>query len=204
MKRIIFISFLFSIQLTYGQDFDREKQTNEILSLILEQDSVSNKLYPFPARITAYEFDGDYSIERIFPQAFVKDSTGKQTRSLICVSPIKYENSIWDVLKKLGSNSDSLYYQEQIQAIDAKPWSEQNLSFNRKIKFVKLMWIKLHGEINHISPPIFSEDGKIAFLEFFSLKRNSQLKKPFKILIFKKDESQWKLIETIDSLNFNR
>jgi hypothetical protein len=184
---------------SYAQEFDQKVETEKLLNSILKQDSVSKNLFDFANNIIDYEFEGNYSPDRIFPDRIKKDSTGQIIMiSTICVVPLEFENPIWSVLKEIDSSYDSTYYQEQIRNADRTPWSKRNLNLEPKIKFVKWKWRKLHHETNLFSTPIFSKNKKLAIIKFGSINGKSMEEKPARILIFQKENDSWQLSRTIN------
>ncbi len=187
--------------LILGQEINRNKLTEEILNTILKHDSISNKIFDLPLNITDYEFEGNYSSEKVFPEANEIDSTGhKVLTRMICVVPIEFKNPIWQILKSTDINFDSSYYQEQILNSDQTLWSKRNLNLKKKVKFVKWKWRKLYHETNNFSTPIFSKNGDIAIIKFSSINGKSMQEKTNRILIYRKIDKQWILIKTIESV----
>jgi hypothetical protein len=136
MTRLVSIFLIFSVVTSFGQTFDREKETQQLLTLILSQDSISRVTFDLPVvGFSDYEFDGDYSLRRIFPQAY--DSTGERNGLLICATPLRYETSIHNVLQTIDANYDSVYYQNEIKRVAIKRWSDRGFTFPEKKKFIK-------------------------------------------------------------------
>ena len=200
--RIIIIIFTILISnLIFGQSFDKKKLTEELINTILKQDSISNKIFDFPLNITDYEFEGDYSTERVLPEAFIVDSTGQKILTqTICTVPTEFSSPIWKIIKTLDVNYDSSYYLEQILNSDQTFWSKRKMVFNKKVKFVKWKWRRFYHEINNFSTPIFSKNGDIAIIKFGSINGKSMQEKMNRILIFRKTGNQWELIKMIESI----
>ena len=183
----------------FGQAFDKKIETEKLLDLILKQDTISKNIFDFADNINDYEFEGDYSIDKLFPNRIKGDSTENYiTISVICVAPLEFEMPIYKVLKTIDASYDSTYYQEQIKNVKYGKWSLRKFNNLTKVKFVK--WEKLHHETNHISFPIFSKDKNIAMIKFGSTNGKGMSEKQTRILIFKKLDNDWQLVQTINSI----
>jgi|GEM_PF-2973346 len=201
-KYIIYVLILIS-NLVTGQENNRKELTEEIINTILLDSSISTKIFDKPLNITNYEFEGDYSVEKIFPKySKIQKLESETIIQTTCVNSIKFKKPIWKVLKTVDENYDSLYYKKQIQNADKILWSKRKLEIRKKEKFVKWKWRKFHKETNHFSSPIFNKNKDIAFIKFSSTNWKSMVKKKSRILIYKKIENKWILIETVESKNY--
>jgi len=192
MRVIFLIVLIIVFNLTFGQVFNRKVETENILNYFLQQDTVCKIIFDHPWNIKNFHFDGDYSVEKMYPN--VPDNV------IICTVPIQFETAIYQVLKLIDASYDSIYYQRQIVDLKEPLWSSQNLTLRTKARFIKWRTRIFFSEINNFSTPLFSKDGQVAIIRFGSLKRNSSYKKQNKIFIFKKEKNIWELIATINSI----
>ncbi len=192
MKNFLIISLLIISKLIFGQDFDKNVETENIMNFLLQQDSISRIVFDMPENITDYQFDGDYTADRIYP------NTPKNV--IVCTVPITFESSAHSILKEIDLSYDSSYYQKQIRESNQNSWKEKKLKLDKKIKFIKWKWRMLYKEINSFSIPLFSKDGHIALVKFSSLNGRSIHKKRPQILILKRNNNNWKIIAKINSI----
>jgi hypothetical protein len=186
------ILLIFFNHFTFGQVLDRKIETEKILNFFLQQDTISKITLDSPWNIKTYEFEGDYSKEKVYPNT--------PDNVIICTEPITFNTAIFKVLKVIDSSYDSTYYQQQIINSTETSWNSQHLSLRQKTRFIKWRWRKLYHETNIFSTPLFSKDGKVAIIKFGSMKRNSVIKKQDKIFILKKTNNDWTLVRTINSI----
>jgi len=193
MKKYILVICTLTCNLTFCQVFINKTETEKLLDYFLRQDTVSKIVYDYPTNITTYQFEGNYSREKVFPNT--------PDNVLICAVPITYETSIHKVLKNIDLSYDSNYYQTQIKNSSETPWSKQNLSTQIKMKLIKSKFSAyFYHQINIFSTPLFSKDGKIAIISLGTVDRQFVIKKREKIFIFKKNNMNWNLIQTINSI----
>src|SRR5258706_11119207 len=89
----------------FGQVFDKKAETERLLNSILSQDTISNNIFEFTENIRDFDFEGNYSFDRLFPGQIKRDSTGKiDGVTRICVSPLEFESPIYKVLQRIDSS----------------------------------------------------------------------------------------------------
>jgi hypothetical protein len=188
MKKTSMIILLTFIQVfVAAQVFDERTEVQNMFTCLRNQNIIAATIGNNPSRITPFQFEGDYSRERVFP--------GLSPTAAICVTPITFQSSIYDALKKIGLSPDSALFQKQIKDFHKPQWRSQKLEFTTKIKFTKsklLRWLK--SEIGIISYPLFNQDRQIAIITYGTIKGNSD-----RVYILRKRDNDWIIIETIDS-----
>ena len=191
MKTALFILFILANLTALGQSTISDDEVENVLNALVKKGVLDKAVNGIALQITPYQFDGDYSRERVFPNA--------SPNSVICVVPITFDTSIHSVLKKIDDVYDSSYYQNLIQDYLPVRWSEQELNL-KKIKFIKSKIGKLfHKEIGLLTYPLFSKDGKTAILTYGTVNRNSVIKEREAVYILKKMDPGWQVVEVINS-----
>ena len=192
MKKALFILFIFANLTALGQSITSNEEVENVFNALIKKGVLDKAIFDFALQITPYQFDGDYSRERVFPNA--------SPNSVICVVPITFDTSIHSVLKKIDDVYDSSYYQILIQDYLPVRWSEQELNLTKKIKFINSKIRKLfQKEVGRLTYPLLSKDGKTAVLTYGTVNRNSVIKKREAVYILKKLDSGWQVVEVISS-----
>ena len=168
-------------------------ETQAVLQTLANQQILSKALAKYGFPIESYQFDGDYSRERVFPNA--------NPNSIICVSPITYEHSIHSALISIDNNYDSLNYQNQLKEQSGIIWTGNNLKIPEGHKIVNSrLGGGLYSEIGRISAPLFNKELTVAIITYGTSNRNSRIKKTETVYILKKVGNQWQIEETISSI----
>ncbi|HYF68687.1 MAG TPA: hypothetical protein VD884_11150 [Ohtaekwangia sp.] len=192
MKPYIALVLTFIQTFAVGQEFDKKTEVENIFNSLRKQNIITKKIANSPSWITSYQFEGDYSRERVFPNI--------PATATICVTPIAFESPIHDTLKKIDFSYDSAFYLKQIHDAIRALWSSQGLEFTTKLSFTKSgVLSKLRSEIGMISHPLFSKDGQTAVIIYGTINGNSVTKQPEKVYFLRKNDQEWTTIATIDS-----
>lgn len=200
-RNIFIVLFALFAQLVKSQDIDVKSQIGDVFKAATQIEPKNARVLSFSfGEITDYEFDGNYSYERVFHSNSVTDSTGKEDdRIHIIADPIRLSSSICEIVKKYDSSYDSVYYQNQIK--EQKTiihWKDfYNNKSDRPI-FIKWKYLIYFRTITTVSRPIFSKDAKLAIIKIGEL---GARKIGFKIYIFEKIENKWTLKDSIKSIN---
>ena len=195
MRLFSSISLILFYNLSWGQIIYKKVETEKLLNFFFTRDTIKNTLYNRQDKIKGFQFEGDYSVAKIYPNT--------PPNVMICAVPTMYETSIHQVLKNIDQVYDSVFYQNQISKLDSTIdfWKNQKLILQKRIRFVRSnLHGKLYRETNMISSPLFSKDGQIAIISFTIVNRRFVIKKREKIFIFKKVNNNWVVIKTINSV----
>jgi hypothetical protein len=192
VKVCILIVLIFIQTFVAGQEFDKKAEVENIFNSLRRQNIITKTIANNPARITSYQFEGDYSRKKIFPNT--------PTTTTICITPITFDSPIHSTLKQIDPSYDSVFYQKQIQDSITSLWSNQELEFTTNVTFIKSgLLIKLSSEIGIISYPLFSKDGQTAVITYGTINGNAMIKQPEKVYFLRNNDKEWTTIATIDS-----
>lgn len=186
MSRLIFILFItiYTNFAGFSQGLDRISETEAILNFLRNEDLIDKRITKYPWHITDYQFEGNYSVENVFPDL--------QPNTAICVVPIRFSSSISAELKKIDEDFDQSFYQEQIKTPVTTPWKQLDFSFDRKLKFGNSFFTTiLFKDLAMISHPIFNKKGTVAAIRYDPAKESSR------IYLLQKSQGNWTLKKTI-------
>lgn len=169
---------------SHGQALDRKTDVENIFNSLRRQGVIGKTFADNPSKITSFQFEGDYSREKVFPNI--------PTTTIICVSPITFESPIQNTLRQIDRSYDSVFYQKQIQDSLSLPWSKMGFEFATKIRFGKSGFLR--SEIGMISYPLFSKDGQIATITYGTISGNSVIKQREKVYFLRRNEKEWTVI----------
>ena len=105
-RNIFIVLFALFAQLVKSQDIDVKSQIGDVFNAAIQLEQKNTWVMSFSdGDITDYEFDGNYSHERVFYSHSITDSTGKKDNKIIiiCADPIRYSSSICEIVKKYDS-----------------------------------------------------------------------------------------------------
>ena len=201
-RNIFIVLFALFAQLVKSQDIDVKSQIGDVFKAATQIEPKNARVLSFSfGEITDYEFDGNYSHERVFYSHSVTDSIGKKDNRIIiiCADPIRYSSSICEIVKKYDSSYDSVYYQNQIKKQETIIyWKDFYDKKSNRPKFINPKFTSLFRTITTVSRPIFSKDEKLAIIKIGEL---GVRKKGHKIYIFEKIDNKWTLKDSIKSIN---
>jgi hypothetical protein len=201
-RNIFIVLFALFAQLVKSQDIDVKSQIGDVFKAAIQIEPKNTWVMSFSdGEITDYEFDGNYSHERVFYSHSVKDSTGKKDHRIIiiCADPIRFSSSICEIVKKYDNSYDSVYYQNQIKKQETIIYWKDFYN-NKSDRPIFINWkFKSHFRtITTVSRPIFSKDAKLAIIKIGEL---GVRKKGHIIYIFEKIDNKWTLKDSIKSIN---
>ena len=199
-KNLILFALIGTLQFCKAQNVETKSQIGEVFKAIVKLDSVQTRILSVSLNyIRDYEFDGDYSRERLFPSLFKTDSLGnKVQKGFICVEVMQYQYPIYTIIKKYDNSFDSTHYQKQIADKEKYIlWKEFDLK-QTNARFVSWKLKRLFRTIRIISNPIFNKNGDIAIVKVSEL-GNREIGD--RIYILSKIENKWDLKEKIKAKN---
>ena len=190
---ILLVFCFFGTASAQESNSDWRAETQSILELLSTEGIIEKAIANFGFRITSYQFDGDYSRERVFPNA--------SPNTLICIVPITFERSIHSALLTIDEAYDSAYYQNQLAEQGGIVWTDHDFSFTGKHRFIKSGFASIfYAETGRLSTPLFNRDMNVATITYGTTSRSSVIKKSKTVYILKKVDKQWQIEETIRSV----
>ena len=92
-KNLILFALIGTLQFCKAQNVETKSQIGEVFKAIVKLDSVETRILSVSLDyIRDYEFEGDYSRERLFPSLLKTDSLeNKVQKGFICVEVMQYQ-----------------------------------------------------------------------------------------------------------------